>query len=151
MKLRFLMSPHRQNSVRDKVIGKKWIYLERNTVHRQSMSHVRRRKIWCGVFLWACWFHRLINGWLCPLPPFLGDFQELTRPLPTCWSLMVDSRTVMVLVGVSLSLLIQSQRVHTEDQGQVQVDASATLDLFGSNKLMLCPPAMSGLCYFFFF
>jgi len=79
-----------------------------------------------------------------------GDFQELIRPLPTCWSLMVDSRTVMVLVGVSLSLLIQSQWVHTEDQGQVQVDASATLDLFGSNKLMLCPPAMSGLCYFFF-
>lgn len=34
MKLRFLMSHHRKNSVRDKVIGKKWIYLERNTLHR---------------------------------------------------------------------------------------------------------------------
>ena len=31
MKLRFLTSHHRKNSVRDKVIGKKWIYLERNT------------------------------------------------------------------------------------------------------------------------
>ena len=31
MRLRFLMSCHRKNSVRDKVIGKKWIYLERNT------------------------------------------------------------------------------------------------------------------------
>ena len=30
-KLRFLMSHLRKNSVRDKVIGKKWIYLERNT------------------------------------------------------------------------------------------------------------------------
>ena len=31
LKLWFLMSHHRKNSVRDKVIGKKWIYLERNT------------------------------------------------------------------------------------------------------------------------
>ena len=29
------MSHGRKNSVRDKVIGKKWIYLERNTLHRQ--------------------------------------------------------------------------------------------------------------------
>ena len=34
MKLRFLMAHHRKNSVRDKVIGKKQIYLERNTLHR---------------------------------------------------------------------------------------------------------------------
>ena len=42
MKLRFLMSYCRKNSVRDKVIGKKWIYLEKNTLHRQSMGHPRR-------------------------------------------------------------------------------------------------------------
>ena len=42
MKLRFLMSHCRKNSVRDKVIGKKWIYLERNTLHRQSVGHLRR-------------------------------------------------------------------------------------------------------------
>ena len=30
------MSHGRKNSVRDKVIGKKWVYLERNTPHRQS-------------------------------------------------------------------------------------------------------------------
>ena len=37
MKLRFLMSHHRKNSVRDKVIGKKWIYADsqRSTLHRQ--------------------------------------------------------------------------------------------------------------------
>ena len=36
MKLRFSMSHHRKNSVRDKVTGKKWIYsdLERSTLHR---------------------------------------------------------------------------------------------------------------------
>ena len=42
MKLRFLMSHRRKNSVRDKVIGKKWIDLERNTLHRQSVGHLRR-------------------------------------------------------------------------------------------------------------
>ena len=34
MKLRFCMSHHRKNSVRDKVVGKKWIYLQRYTFHR---------------------------------------------------------------------------------------------------------------------
>ena len=42
MELRFLMSHHRKNSVRDKVIGKKWIHLERNTLYRQSVGHLRR-------------------------------------------------------------------------------------------------------------
>ena len=37
MKLRFLISHHRKNSLRDKEIGKKWIYLERNTFHRQGL------------------------------------------------------------------------------------------------------------------
>ena len=34
MMLRFLMSHCRKNLERDKVIGKKWIYLERNTLYR---------------------------------------------------------------------------------------------------------------------
>ena len=36
MKLRFLMSHRRKNSVRDRVIGKKWIYsdTERSIPHR---------------------------------------------------------------------------------------------------------------------
>ena len=42
LKLRFLMSHHRKNSVRDKVIGKKWIYLEKYTSHRQNMVHLKR-------------------------------------------------------------------------------------------------------------
>ena len=33
---------YRKNSVRDKVIGKEQIYLERNTPHRQSLSQLRR-------------------------------------------------------------------------------------------------------------
>ena len=38
------MSHGRKNSVRDKVMGKKWIYLERNTLHRQSVGRLRRRE-----------------------------------------------------------------------------------------------------------
>ena len=34
VKPRFLQSCGRRNSVRDKVIGKKWFYSERNTLHR---------------------------------------------------------------------------------------------------------------------
>ena len=42
MKFRFLMCPHRKNSVNDKVIGKKWIYLKRNAYHRESVGHLRK-------------------------------------------------------------------------------------------------------------
>lgn len=38
MKHKFLTSCHRKNSVRDKVIGKKWSYLERYTLHRQRVA-----------------------------------------------------------------------------------------------------------------
>ena len=34
------MSCHRKNSVRDKVTGKKWIYLERNALHRQDVETI---------------------------------------------------------------------------------------------------------------
>ena len=37
MKLRFLISHHRKNSLRGKEIGKEWIYLERNKLHRQGL------------------------------------------------------------------------------------------------------------------
>ena len=77
------MSHCRKKSVRDKVPGKKWIYLERNTLHKPNVSHVRRReidpKIWSGLFLCAEeYFHRLISGRI--IPTILGkggDFQEL--------------------------------------------------------------------------
>ena len=51
MKLRFLMSHHRKNSVRDKVIGKKWIYLERDTLHRVwaiAEDECSSPEMWCG-------------------------------------------------------------------------------------------------------
>ena len=39
---RFFMSQHRKNSARSKVIGKKWIYLERYIFYRQNAVHHRR-------------------------------------------------------------------------------------------------------------
>ena len=44
LRLRFFVSQYRKNSVRYKVIGKKWIYLERNTLHRQSVGHLRKKE-----------------------------------------------------------------------------------------------------------
>ena len=44
MKLRFFTSQHRKNSVRDKVIGEKWIYLERDTFHRQDVVHLKKQE-----------------------------------------------------------------------------------------------------------
>ena len=45
VKLRFLMSHHRKNSVREKVISKKWFYsdAERSTLYRHSVGHHRER------------------------------------------------------------------------------------------------------------
>ena len=43
-KLRFFTSHHRQNLVRDKVVGKKWIYLERHAFHRQNMVCLKRQE-----------------------------------------------------------------------------------------------------------
>ena len=61
MKPRFLMSHGRKNSVRDKVMGKKWIYLERNSLHRQG--HLRRQEaLKHGVVS----FYRVVSvyGWI---------------------------------------------------------------------------------------
>ena len=62
MKLRFLMTHHRKNSVRDKVIGKKWIYsdTERSTLYRQNVGNRRgwmQAAVKCGMVS----FYRLGN------------------------------------------------------------------------------------------
>ena len=69
------MSHCRKNLLRDKVIGKKWIYLGINTLYRQNVGHLRNQewpwekytpqtrvwavlegecslKRWCGYVLW---------------------------------------------------------------------------------------------------
>ena len=57
MKLRFLMSHRRKNSVTDKVIGEKCIYLERNALHRVwAISEGEK-----GTRVWNCQF---LQGWV---------------------------------------------------------------------------------------
>jgi len=56
MKLRFLMSHCRKNSVRDKVISKKWVYYKRETHSTDRGWAISEDEggleIWCGEFLW---------------------------------------------------------------------------------------------------
>lgn len=90
----------------DEVIDKKWIYLERNTLNRQSMgtSEGERAPKWYGQFLWDE-FHKLNNGSIIPI--ILRKewaFSEI-GPQPTFWTLMVSLRIVMALVGMPFNVL----------------------------------------------
>ena len=49
VKPRFLMSHCSKNSVRNKVIGKKWIHLEKNTLHRQEYGLTQRAGLAASV------------------------------------------------------------------------------------------------------
>ena len=54
LNFRFLMSPHRKNSVNDKVIGEKWIYLKRKAFHKRvwAISEAEgSRRVWSCQFL----------------------------------------------------------------------------------------------------
>ena len=67
MKLRFLMSHRGKNSVRDKVIGKKWIYSdsESSTLHRESVGH-HRGQVWPRNLAWLVfigWVISHANEW----------------------------------------------------------------------------------------
>ena len=84
MKLRFLISHHRKNSVRDKVIGKKWIYLdtERSTLlQTEGVWTISREWMQPRNLVWLVFIDWVISsamGGLFQL--FLGrggDFQDL--------------------------------------------------------------------------
>ena len=67
MRLRFLMSHHRKNSVRDKVIGEKWTYsdLGRSTLHTQSVGH-HRGWVWLrnvGWLVFVGWVISYASEW----------------------------------------------------------------------------------------
>ena len=46
---------------RDEVIGNKWIYIERNTLHRQSVGYLRRRQSTGVLKYGVVSFYRLSN------------------------------------------------------------------------------------------
>ena len=64
MKLKFFMFHHRKNLVREKLIGKKWIYLERYTFNRQNAVYLKR---------WE-------RPWEKPTPQTAGAISEGERP-----------------------------------------------------------------------
>ena len=66
MKLKFLMPYHRENSLRDKVIGRMWIYLEKNTLHRESVWAISKGERAPGYEVVSFYkggpFHKLMSG-----------------------------------------------------------------------------------------
>ena len=120
------MSQHRKNSVRDKIIGKKWIYWEKNTP--QSVGHWRRQEwpwniAWLGFMGWVIW---KINDWE-DYSNYFGEGVEISRNWATTHFsvFMVDLRTVTAPVGVLFSFEVL-QWVYAENQGLVEVDSSAS-------------------------
>ena len=115
MKLRFLVSHHRKNSVRDKVIGKKWIYpdSERSTLHRQSVGHHTEQVQQPRNLGWLVFI-----GWVISYANEQEDYSnyfcegaEISRIWATAHSLVFLQclGTVMAPLGVSFNFLIENQ------------------------------------------
>ena len=103
--LRFLMFHQRKSSVRDTVIGKKWIYLGKNTLHTQSVNHLRRpewyQDMGLSVFIEVGnYTGRRVGGVLQLFGERGEDFQELGH----CPHFVLE--TVVAPLGISLSSLI---------------------------------------------
>ena len=101
-KLRFFMSQRRRNSGRGKVIGKKCIYLERYTFHRQNAVCLKRQEQlqnmeWLVFMGWLCNFIGQQVGGLFQL--FWrrgGEFQDLGH-LPLIGLLWLTSELFWLL------------------------------------------------------
>ena len=145
MKLMFLMSQRRKNSVRDKVIGKKWIYLERNTLHRQSGAISEGEK---STRVWGCQF---LKGWVIS---YANEWEEYSSyfwkgqgfpgigPPPTFWSLWSALELSWHLWVCHLACWCVTVSAHwgSGSSGSWLVHH---LGPFGSNQFMSCPQAMS--------
>ena len=85
------MSHHKKNSVRNKVIGKKWIYsdTESSTLHRQSVGH-RRGRMWPPNVLWLVfinWVISYVNEWE-DYSNYFGEGVGISRIWATAHSLV---------------------------------------------------------------
>ena len=92
MNLRFLMSHCRKNLVRDKVIGKKWIYshTERSTFHRQNVGHCRGW-MWLWNVAWLVfmgWAISYVNEDWEEYPNYFGEGVQISRIWATTHSLV---------------------------------------------------------------
>ena len=91
LKLRFFMSHGRKNSMREKVIDKKRICLERYTFHRQNAIHLRRQPGNRGCLVFMGWMISQTNEWE-DYSNYLGDGAGISRIWATthffafcCW------------------------------------------------------------------
>ena len=76
--LRFFVSQHGKNSVTDKVIGKKWIYLERNTPHRVRAILEGKRPWNMAWLVFMGWVTSQANEWKDYFNYF-GKGEEISR------------------------------------------------------------------------
>ena len=109
MEPRLLMAHNRKNSVGDKVIDKKRIYLERNTLHRENVGYLRG---WVGpqnvvLLTFMGWVISQANEWE-DYSNYLGGGIEISRNWATAhfWSFVIGLGTVMAHLGVWFNLLI---------------------------------------------
>ena len=77
MKLRFLMSHRRKNSVRDKVIGKKWICLERHPTDKRVGCH--RGRVWPQNVVWLAFMGWVITSVNEQVIPTIWEGAEISR------------------------------------------------------------------------
>ena len=138
MKLRLFMSHHRKNSVRNKVIVKKWIYsdTERSTLHRQSAGHHRgQAQPWNLAWLFFIgWVTSHANEWE-DYSNYLGEGAEISRiwppPTPCSFSRASELSGHLWVCHFTCWLRIKvSSRL-------------PALVPFDSNQFMLCPWALS--------
>ena len=91
MKLRFLMSHYRKNSVRNKVIGKKWIYSDQREAHStESVGHCRGQVL-CQNLAWLVfigWVTSYANEWE-DYSNYFGEGAEISRICITAHSLVL--------------------------------------------------------------
>ena len=81
MKFRFFMSHCRKNSLRDKLIGKKWIYSdsERSTLHRQCGPSQRANvAVKCGMVSFYRLGNLYANKWE-DYSNYFGEGSEISR------------------------------------------------------------------------
>ena len=130
MKLMFLMSHHRKNSVRDKVIGKKWSYSdsERSTFHRQSVGQCRGWIEECGLvnvawLVFIGWVISHANEW----EDYSNYFGKLSSVTQCVW-LLVTPWTAARQASLSI----------TNSQSLLKLMSIALV--MPSNHLILCQP-----------
>ena len=138
-----------KESVRDRVMGKKWIYLERNTLHRQSVGHLRKWERHRGIGLSAfIGVGNFIGQWVGGVFQLFWKGVGISRNWATAHFLilMVCLGTVMPPVGVSFSLLMcYSERILR----LLKVYWKSTCPLSWTHLVLISLCHVLGLCHSF--